>query len=85
MHPVSNQGTLQNIRLWDWRTPQDTLRQIQKIQRERISNKNPNVRENPRLGSEGCNCLGVPRAWAPSEVPLAKHSAQGGYAATIQI
>jgi uncharacterized membrane protein (UPF0182 family) len=27
----SNQGTLQNIRLWDWRALQDTLRQIQEI------------------------------------------------------
>ena len=26
-----NQGTLQNIRLWDWRALQDTLRQIQEI------------------------------------------------------
>jgi uncharacterized protein len=27
----NNQGTLQNIRLWDWRALQDTLRQIQEI------------------------------------------------------
>ena len=26
-----NQATLQNIRLWDWRALQDTLRQIQEI------------------------------------------------------
>src|SRR5207247_7085589 len=26
-----NQDTLQNIRLWDWRALQDTLRQIQEI------------------------------------------------------
>jgi uncharacterized protein len=29
--PVNNQATLQNIRLWDWRALQDTLRQIQEI------------------------------------------------------
>jgi len=29
--PGSNQATLQNIRLWDWRALQDTLRQIQEI------------------------------------------------------
>ena len=29
--PVHNQATLQNIRLWDWRALQDTLRQIQEI------------------------------------------------------
>src|SRR3984893_1763349 len=29
--PANNQGTLQNIRLWDWRALQDTLRQIQAI------------------------------------------------------
>src|SRR5712671_6322172 len=29
--PAHNQPTLQNIRLWDWRAPQDTLRQIQEI------------------------------------------------------
>jgi uncharacterized protein len=29
--PASNQATLQNIRLWDWRALQDTLRQIQAI------------------------------------------------------
>jgi hypothetical protein len=29
--PASNQATLQNIRLWDWRALQDTLRQIQEI------------------------------------------------------
>jgi uncharacterized protein len=28
---VNNQATLQNIRLWDWRALQDTLRQIQEI------------------------------------------------------
>jgi Uncharacterized conserved protein len=28
---ASNQDTLQNIRLWDWRALQDTLRQIQEI------------------------------------------------------
>jgi hypothetical protein len=28
---ANNQGTLQNIRLWDWRALQDTLRQIQEI------------------------------------------------------
>ena len=28
---ASNQATLQNIRLWDWRALQDTLRQIQEI------------------------------------------------------
>jgi uncharacterized membrane protein (UPF0182 family) len=29
--PTNNQTTLQNIRLWDWRALQDTLRQIQEI------------------------------------------------------
>ena len=29
--PVNNQTTLENIRLWDWRALQDTLRQIQAI------------------------------------------------------
>src|SRR5438876_6571383 len=29
--PANNQATLQNIRLWDWRALQDTLRQIQDI------------------------------------------------------
>lgn len=29
--PAGNQGTLQNIRLWDWHALQDTLRQIQEI------------------------------------------------------
>src|ERR1700686_3284410 len=29
--PANNQATLQNIRLWDWRPLQDTLRQIQEI------------------------------------------------------
>ena len=29
--PANNQATLQNIRLWDWRASQDTLRQIQEI------------------------------------------------------
>jgi uncharacterized membrane protein (UPF0182 family) len=29
--PASNQATIQNIRLWDWRALQDTLRQIQEI------------------------------------------------------
>ncbi|MFZ0283637.1 MAG: UPF0182 family protein [Terriglobales bacterium] len=29
--PSNNQPTLQNIRLWDWRALQDTLRQIQEI------------------------------------------------------
>src|SRR5262245_42869414 len=29
--PASNQATLENIRLWDWRALQDTLRQIQEI------------------------------------------------------
>jgi uncharacterized protein len=29
--PVNNQATLQNIRLWDWRALQDTLRQVQEI------------------------------------------------------
>ena len=28
---ANNQGTLQNIRLWDWRVLQDTLRQLQEI------------------------------------------------------
>ena len=27
--PANNQATLQNIRLWDWRALQDTLKQIQ--------------------------------------------------------
>jgi len=29
--PVNNQATIQNIRLWDWRVLQDTLRQLQEI------------------------------------------------------
>jgi uncharacterized protein len=29
--PAGNQDTLQNIRLWDWRALQDTLRQLQEI------------------------------------------------------
>ena len=29
--PANNQATLENIRLWDWRALQDTLRQIQEI------------------------------------------------------
>ncbi|MFY9747693.1 MAG: UPF0182 family protein, partial [Acidobacteriaceae bacterium] len=29
--PAENQATLKNIRLWDWRALQDTLRQIQEI------------------------------------------------------
>ena len=29
--PTTNQATLQNIRLWDWRALQDTLRQVQEI------------------------------------------------------
>ena len=29
--PAKNQATLKNIRLWDWRALQDTLRQIQEI------------------------------------------------------
>jgi uncharacterized membrane protein (UPF0182 family) len=29
--PANNQATLRNIRLWDWRALQDTLRQIQEI------------------------------------------------------
>ena len=29
--PANNQETLENIRLWDWRALQDTLRQIQEI------------------------------------------------------
>jgi uncharacterized membrane protein (UPF0182 family) len=29
--PTNNQATLKNIRLWDWRALQDTLRQIQEI------------------------------------------------------
>jgi uncharacterized protein len=29
--PMNNQATLRNIRLWDWRALQDTLRQIQEI------------------------------------------------------
>jgi uncharacterized protein len=31
VEPENNQATLQNIRLWDWRALQDTLRQIQEI------------------------------------------------------
>jgi uncharacterized membrane protein (UPF0182 family) len=31
LDPDNNQETLQNIRLWDWRALQDTLRQIQEI------------------------------------------------------
>ena len=31
IEPAKNQATLQNIRLWDWRALQDTLRQIQEI------------------------------------------------------
>jgi uncharacterized membrane protein (UPF0182 family) len=31
MEPANNQRTLENIRLWDWRALQDTLRQIQEI------------------------------------------------------
>jgi uncharacterized membrane protein (UPF0182 family) len=31
VEPASNQTTLENIRLWDWRALQDTLRQIQEI------------------------------------------------------
>jgi uncharacterized membrane protein (UPF0182 family) len=31
LDPANNQTTLQNIRLWDWRALQDTLRQIQEI------------------------------------------------------
>ena len=31
LDPANNQSTLQNIRLWDWRALQDTLRQIQEI------------------------------------------------------
>jgi uncharacterized membrane protein (UPF0182 family) len=31
LEPGSNQDTLQNIRLWDWRALHDTLRQIQEI------------------------------------------------------
>jgi uncharacterized membrane protein (UPF0182 family) len=31
LDPQNNQETLQNIRLWDWRALQDTLRQIQEI------------------------------------------------------
>jgi len=31
VNPAANQATLQNIRLWDWRALQDTLRQIQEI------------------------------------------------------
>ena len=30
-NPAANQDTLQNIRLWDWRALQDTLRQLQEI------------------------------------------------------
>jgi uncharacterized membrane protein (UPF0182 family) len=29
--PANNQTTLQNVRLWDWRVLQDTLRQLQEI------------------------------------------------------
>ena len=29
--PANNQATIQNIRLWDWRVLQDTLRQLQEI------------------------------------------------------
>jgi uncharacterized membrane protein (UPF0182 family) len=29
--PANNQATLQNIRLWDWRALQDTLKQVQEI------------------------------------------------------
>jgi uncharacterized membrane protein (UPF0182 family) len=29
--PANNQATIQNIRLWDWRALQDTLRQVQEI------------------------------------------------------
>jgi uncharacterized membrane protein (UPF0182 family) len=29
--PANNQATLQNVRLWDWRVLQDTLRQLQEI------------------------------------------------------
>jgi uncharacterized protein len=29
--PAKNQATLQNVRLWDWRPLQDTLRQVQEI------------------------------------------------------
>ena len=31
LEAANNQATLQNIRLWDWRALQDTLRQIQEI------------------------------------------------------
>ena len=31
VEPANNQTTLENIRLWDWRALQDTLRQIQAI------------------------------------------------------
>ncbi len=31
LDPLNNQTTLENIRLWDWRALQDTLRQIQEI------------------------------------------------------
>ena len=31
VEPAKNQTTLENIRLWDWRALQDTLRQIQEI------------------------------------------------------
>ena len=31
LDPAHNQTTLENIRLWDWRALQDTLRQIQEI------------------------------------------------------
>ena len=30
-NPAANQDTLENIRLWDWRSLQDTLRQLQEI------------------------------------------------------
>ena len=29
--PANNQATMQNVRLWDWRVLQDTLRQLQEI------------------------------------------------------
>ena len=31
VNPAGNRATLDNIRLWDWRALQDTLRQIQEI------------------------------------------------------
>jgi uncharacterized protein len=37
--PASNQATLENIRLWDWRALQDTLRQIQEIRTYRSTYK----------------------------------------------